>query len=73
VFTIENFISPKHHYHFFVTDVGDVVSPARDGFDNLRRLTCGEQFIKITSHDLAKAKACLPFNNQVFLAQRSRQ
>ena len=30
------------------------MSPARDGFDNLRRLTRGEQFVKLTGQDLSE-------------------
>ncbi|MNF05008.1 hypothetical protein D3C80_2046450 [compost metagenome] len=46
IFTVENFVGPKHDDHFVIADVGDVVGPAWDSLDNLRLFARGEQFVE---------------------------
>ena len=36
---VKDLVRPEHDHHFIAADVGDVVRPARNGFDHLRRVS----------------------------------
>src|SRR5690606_41095262 len=63
-FAIENFVSPKHHDHFIVAHVSNVMRPPWNGFDDFWLLARGEKFIKLTRHDVTETETSLAFDDQ---------
>ncbi|MDT4856026.1 hypothetical protein FQZ97_904010 [compost metagenome] len=64
MFTVKNLVSPKHHDHFFVTDISYVMGPTGYGLDNLWLLSRGEQLMEFTSDDMTETEACLALDDE---------
>src|SRR5262245_41866983 len=69
-FPIEDLVRPQHDDQLFVPDVGHVVAPAGNGFDDLRGAVGDVQFMSLPRHKMAKGEARLAFDDEKLLGLR---
>src|SRR5204862_700356 len=64
---VEILVSPDHHHHLVLADIGDVVHPARNGLDNLWPLARSEERVRLVREQVSKPKARLSLDHQKLL------